>query len=59
MSSFRLRELREDDADAVARLFVEAWGDARPMNGDEIRQRPATNTWVRVLTEVDSAEPNN
>jgi ribosomal protein S18 acetylase RimI-like enzyme len=38
MSSFRIRELREDDADAVARLFVEAWGDARRMNGDEIRQ---------------------
>src|SRR5947209_4172419 len=38
MSSLRLRELREDDADDVARLFVEAWGDARRMNGDEIRQ---------------------
>jgi mycothiol synthase len=38
MSSFRLRELTEDDADDVARLFVEAWGDARRMNGDEIRQ---------------------
>jgi mycothiol synthase len=38
MSSLRLRELREDDADDVARLFVEAWGDARRMDGDEIRQ---------------------
>jgi mycothiol synthase len=38
MSSFRLRELREDDVDDVARLFVEAWGDARRMDGDEVRQ---------------------
>jgi mycothiol synthase len=38
MSSYRLRELTEDDADDVARLFVQAWGDARQMNGDEIRQ---------------------
>jgi mycothiol synthase len=38
MSSLRLRELREDDADDVARLFVDAWGEARRMNGDEIRQ---------------------
>lgn len=38
MSSFRLRQLSEDDAEDVARLFVEAWGDARQMNGDEIRQ---------------------
>jgi mycothiol synthase len=38
MSSYRLRELTEDDADDVARLFIEAWGDARQMNGDEIRQ---------------------
>lgn len=38
MSSYRLRELREEDADDVARLFVDAWGDARRMDGDEIRQ---------------------
>jgi mycothiol synthase len=38
MSSLQLRELREDDADDVARLFVEAWGDSRRMNGDEIRE---------------------
>jgi mycothiol synthase len=38
MSSLRLRELREEDADDVARLFVEAWGESRRMNGDEIRQ---------------------
>src|SRR4051794_33811116 len=41
MSSLQLRELREEDADAVARLFVEAWGESRQMNGDEIRE------WIR------------
>lgn len=35
------RELRAEDADAVAALFVEAWGDARRMDGDEIRE------WLR------------
>ena len=38
MSSLRLRQLREEDADDVARLFVEEWGESRQMNGDEIRQ---------------------
>jgi mycothiol synthase len=38
MSSLRLRQLREEDADDVARLFVEGWGESRQMNGDEIRQ---------------------
>jgi ribosomal protein S18 acetylase RimI-like enzyme len=38
MTSSRLRQLREDDADAVAALFVEAWGDARRMDGGEIRE---------------------
>lgn len=33
-----LRPLREEDADAVAQLFVEAWGDSRRMDGDEIRE---------------------
>ena len=32
-----LRQLREGDADAVAALFVEAWGESRRMDGDEIR----------------------
>jgi mycothiol synthase len=41
MSSSRPRPLREDDADTVARLFVEAFGDARRMDGDEIRE------WIR------------
>src|SRR5260221_7146767 len=40
MSSSPLRPLREDDADAVAALFVEAWGEARRMDGEEIREWP-------------------
>jgi ribosomal protein S18 acetylase RimI-like enzyme len=36
-SSPALRELRGDDAEAVAALFVEAYGDARPMDAEEIR----------------------
>jgi mycothiol synthase len=38
MSSSLLRQLREDDADAVASLFVEAWGEHRRMDGAEIRE---------------------
>jgi ribosomal protein S18 acetylase RimI-like enzyme len=38
MSSSQLRLLREDDADAVAALFVDAWGESRRMDGDEIRE---------------------
>jgi ribosomal protein S18 acetylase RimI-like enzyme len=38
MSSFLRRELREDDADVVAGLFVEGHGEARRMNGAEIRE---------------------
>jgi ribosomal protein S18 acetylase RimI-like enzyme len=38
MSSSQLRQLREDDADAVAALFVEGWGEARRMDGAEIRE---------------------
>lgn len=41
MSSSPLRELRDSDADAVAALFVEAFGDARPLDAEEIR------TWLR------------
>ena len=33
MSSSQLRPLREDDADAVAALFVEAWGRRAAMDG--------------------------
>ena len=36
-----LRALREEDADAVAALFVAAFGDSRRMDGDEIRE------WLR------------
>ena len=36
-----LRELREEDADAVAELFVEAFGESRRMDGGEIRE------WLR------------
>ena len=52
----QLRELRADDADAVATLFREAFGGARPLDAEEVRSwlrnvelRPE---WLRVL-EVD------
>jgi ribosomal protein S18 acetylase RimI-like enzyme len=55
MSSCPLRELREDDADAVAALFVDTFGAARKLDGEEIRSwvrntelRPE---WLRVLEE--------
>ena len=56
MSSYRLRELTEDDADDVARLFVEAWGDARRMDGDEIRQWLANEALLtqNMLVVVDA-----
>jgi ribosomal protein S18 acetylase RimI-like enzyme len=38
MSSSLLRPLREDDADAVAALFTDAWGEARRMDGGDIRE---------------------
>ena len=38
MSSSPLRPLREDDADAVAALFVEAFGESRRLDGAEIRE---------------------
>jgi ribosomal protein S18 acetylase RimI-like enzyme len=41
MSSSRLRPLRAEDADAVAALFGEAWGESRRMDGGEIRE------WLR------------
>jgi mycothiol synthase len=49
MSSLRVRQLREDDADDVARLFVEAFGESRRMDGDEIRQ------WI----DNEALLPNN
>ncbi|HST18441.1 MAG TPA: GNAT family N-acetyltransferase [Gaiellaceae bacterium] len=55
MSSSPLRALRDSDADAVAALFVEAFGDARPLDAEEIRTwlqneliRPE---WMRVLEQ--------
>lgn len=41
MTSFPLRELRAEDAEAVAALFVGTFGDARKLDAEEIR------TWVR------------
>jgi mycothiol synthase len=38
MSSLQRRQLAPADADAVASLFVSAFGDARRMDGDEIRE---------------------
>ena len=35
--SSSLRELRDADAESVAALFVEAFGDARPLDAEEIR----------------------
>ena len=48
-----LRELREEDAERVAELFVEAFGDARRLDAEEIRSW-LRNTelkpeWLRVL----------
>ena len=38
MSSSRVRQLREDDGEAVAALFLAGHGEARRMDGDEIRE---------------------
>ena len=55
MSSFRLRQLRHEDAETVAALFVDTLGSARKLDGEEIRTwlrntalRPE---WLRVLEE--------
>jgi len=55
MSSSPLRELRPDDAEAVASLFVSTYGDTRQVDAEEIRSwsdnaefEPA---WLRVLEE--------
>jgi mycothiol synthase len=52
-----LRELREDDADAVADLFRAAFGDARPIDAAEIvswvRNHELKPEWLRVLEEND------
>jgi ribosomal protein S18 acetylase RimI-like enzyme len=41
MTSSRLRELREEDAEQVAALFVDAFGDARKLDAREVR------AWLR------------
>jgi ribosomal protein S18 acetylase RimI-like enzyme len=50
-----LRELREDDADAVADLFHVAFGDAWPIDAAEIvswvRNQELKPEWLRVLEE--------
>jgi mycothiol synthase len=51
-----LRELRKEDAEAVARLFVDAFGEDRRLDAEEIRSWLANQElrpeWLRVL-EVD------
>lgn len=53
MSSSPLRELREGDAEAVAALFVEAYGAARPLDAEEIEtwrhNEELKPEWLRVL----------
>jgi hypothetical protein len=55
MSSSALRQLREDDAEAVASLFVECFGDARLVDPEEIcswlRNAELEPDWLRVLDE--------
>lgn len=53
MSSSPLRPLREDDAEQVAALFVECYGDARLIDAEEIRSwlhnEEFERDWLRVL----------
>jgi ribosomal protein S18 acetylase RimI-like enzyme len=49
MSSSRLRPVTEADAEAIAQIFTEAFGDWRPMDAEEIR------TWLR----NEEAKPEN
>jgi ribosomal protein S18 acetylase RimI-like enzyme len=55
MSSSRRRPLREDDADAVAALFVECYGEARAVGAEEIRSWLSNEEfepgWLQVLEE--------
>src|SRR3954452_20026654 len=55
MSSSRLRRLRPDDAERVAALFTESFGDVRGLDAEEIRSW-LRNTelqpeWLKVLEE--------
>ena len=53
MSSSPLRELREDDAEAVAALFAAAFGEARPIDAEDVRSwlrnEELRSEWLRVL----------
>jgi ribosomal protein S18 acetylase RimI-like enzyme len=55
MSSLRLRELRADDAEAVAALFTECYGEARAIDAKEIRSwlgnAEFEPDWLRVLDQ--------
>src|SRR6476469_2694699 len=55
MSSSRLRQLRPDDAEQVAALFVQAYGDGRPIDAEEIRSwlrnEEIQPEWLQVLEE--------
>ncbi len=57
MSSLRVRQLRREDADDVARLFVESFGDARRMDAGEIddwlRKEALDPEKLLVLTDED------
>jgi hypothetical protein len=58
MSSFPLRQLRAGDAEQVASLFVEAFGDARAVDPEEIRSwlgnQEIESEWLQVV--ADGAE---
>jgi ribosomal protein S18 acetylase RimI-like enzyme len=51
----QLRPLREDDAEAVAAIFVESFGESRQVDAEEIRSWLANEEllpeWLRVLEE--------
>lgn len=53
MSSSRLRELREEDAEQVAALFVGAFGESRQLDAEEVRSwlrnTEFRTEWLRVL----------
>jgi mycothiol synthase len=55
MSSSQLRELRADDAEAVASLFTESFGEARAIDAEEIRSWLGNAEfefdWLRVLDQ--------
>jgi hypothetical protein len=59
MSSSRLRDLRAEDAEQVAALFVRTFGESRKLDAEEVRSwlrntelRPE---WLRVLDDRGAA----